>query len=178
MGRPPHAHKHKPGSTTHTQKRAHRGARSTRKSTHTLATSVAGRTGWKRLARPLFAEHLTSIHSRDVICHKTVVSGVFISGSSCSAAAAATTAGSSAQQQQRRLQRQRRAALGPRECAGRATVGGPRHNSNVGRIRRERAVKRGKGYKKKKKEPRRRQRRRQQGAQSVQVCVWVSSRGI
>lgn len=67
------------------------------------------------------------------------------------ATAAATTAGSSAQQQQRRLQRQRRAALGPRECAGRATVGGPRHNSNVGRIRRERAGKRGKGYIKKKK---------------------------
>ena len=29
-------------------------------------------------------------------------------------------------------------------------MGGPRHNSNVGRIRRERAGKRGKGYKKKK----------------------------
>lgn len=130
------------------------------------ATSVAGRAGWKQLARPLFAEHLTSIHGRDVLCHKTVVSGFFISGSTyteqkrnnstgCVGTAAAAA----------------RKALGPRECADRATVGGPRHNSNVGRVR-------GRGGRKKRKEQPRERKREGAGNAGSQRASRAISAGL
>lgn len=135
-----------------------------------LTTSVAGRAGWKQLARPLFAEHLTSIHGRDVLCHKTVVSGFFIIGSTEAHSSSRRRRHSSAQ-----LSAHVSVQTGPRKVGQDTTpmwawYDGKQRRKGGGRSKEHsrRASRRGSSNKSNSK----------RGAQSVQVCVWVSSWGI